>query len=31
MALVQLEMNSEDGLDLEVSEAEGLYDKWIEV
>ncbi|MEJ6614421.1 MAG: DUF1599 domain-containing protein [Saprospiraceae bacterium] len=31
MALVQLEMNSEDGLDLEVSEAEGLYDKWVEV
>jgi len=31
MALVQLEMNSEDDLDLEVSEAEGLYDKWIEV
>ena len=31
MALVQLEMNSEDGLDLEVSEAEVLYDKWVEV
>ena len=31
MALVQLEMNSEDGLDLEVSEAEGFYDKWVEV
>lgn len=31
MALVQLEMNSEDGLDLEVSEAEGLYDKWVKV
>ena len=31
MALVQLEMNSEDSLDLEVSEAEGLYDKWVEV
>tara|TARA_B110000046_G_scaffold180992_1_gene212465 strand:- start:1265 stop:1744 length:480 start_codon:yes stop_codon:yes gene_type:complete len=31
MALVQLEMSSEDGLDLEVSEAEGLYDKWVEV
>ena len=31
MALVQLEMNSEDGLDLEVSEAEALYDKWVEV
>ncbi|MDG1716738.1 MAG: DUF1599 domain-containing protein [Saprospiraceae bacterium] len=31
MALVQLEMNSEDDLDLEVSEAEGLYDKWVEV
>ena len=31
MALVQLEMNSEDGLDLEVSEAEEFYDKWVEV
>ena len=31
MALVQLEMNSEDDLDIEVSEAEGLYDKWVEV
>ncbi len=31
MALVQLEMNSEDSLDLEVSEAEVLYDKWVEV
>ncbi|MDC1508466.1 DUF1599 domain-containing protein [Saprospiraceae bacterium] len=31
MALVQLEMNSEDSLDLEVSEAEGLYDNWVEV
>ena len=31
MALVQLEMNSEDGLDLEVPEAEALYDKWVEV
>ena len=31
MALVQLEMNSEDGLDIEVSEAEVLYDKWVEV
>ena len=31
MALVQFEMNSEDGLDLEVSEAEVLYDKWVEV
>jgi len=31
MALVQLEMNSEDSLDLEVSEAEGFYDKWVEV
>ena len=31
MALVQLEMNSEDSLDLEVSEAEGRYDKWVEV
>jgi len=31
MALVQLEMNYEDDLDIEVSEAEGLYDKWVEV
>lgn len=31
MALVQLEMKPEEGLDLEVSEAEGLYDKWVKV
>ena len=31
MAIVQLEMKPEEGLDLEVAEAEALYDKWTKV
>lgn len=31
MALVQLEMKPEEGLDLEVAQAESLYDKWTKV
>jgi len=31
MAIVQLEMKPEEGLDLQVAEAEALYDKWTTV